>query len=115
MTGPSASMSGLSPARRDNWTFDDCFPDDGIRVSRLTHVVLEEIAASCDREIASLWPSMKLVEDLGFDVLDRVELVLRLETEFGIEISDANAEAWLTIGNVVSSVRILVMAQTAKS
>lgn len=40
-------------------------------------------------------------DDLGADSLDIVELVMELEDEFSIEISDEHAEKITTIGNAV--------------
>uniref|UniRef100_A0AC34G649 Acyl carrier protein n=1 Tax=Panagrolaimus sp. ES5 TaxID=591445 RepID=A0AC34G649_9BILA len=34
----------------------------------------------------------RFVEDLGFDSLDHVEIVMALEDEFGFEIPDKDAE-----------------------
>ncbi|MEQ9363111.1 MAG: acyl carrier protein, partial [Leptospirales bacterium] len=39
-------------------------------------------------------------DDLGADSLDTVELVMALEEEFGIEISDEDAEKIQTVGDV---------------
>ncbi len=39
-------------------------------------------------------------KDLGADSLDTVELVMALEEEFGIEISDEDAEKIQTVGDV---------------
>ena len=41
-------------------------------------------------------------EDLGADSLDVVELVMELEDEFGLEISDEDAEKITKVGEVVS-------------
>jgi acyl carrier protein len=41
------------------------------------------------------------VDDLGADSLDTVELVMALEEEFGIEISDEDAEKIITIGDAI--------------
>ena len=40
------------------------------------------------------------VNDLGADSLGIVELILELEDEFDIEISDEHAEKMLTVGDV---------------
>lgn len=42
------------------------------------------------------------VEDLGADSLDTVELVMAFEEEFGIEISDEDAEKIKTVNDAVS-------------
>jgi acyl carrier protein len=41
-------------------------------------------------------------EDLGADSLDVVELVMELEDEFDMEISDEDAEKISTVGEVVA-------------
>ena len=41
-------------------------------------------------------------EDLGADSLDVVELVMELEDEFDMEISDEDAEKINTVGDVVT-------------
>jgi len=42
------------------------------------------------------------VEDLGADSLDTVELIMEFEDEFGIEISDEQAEQISTVGEAIS-------------
>ena len=41
------------------------------------------------------------VEDLGADSLDQAELVLALEDEFSLQISDKESENLLTVGKVI--------------
>ena len=43
-----------------------------------------------------------LVEDLGADSLDAVELIMALESEFGLEIDDDSAQQAKTIGELVA-------------
>ena len=46
----------------------------------------------------------RLIEDLGMDSLDLVELVMAIEDDFDTEISDADAENWVTIGDLYKQV-----------
>lgn len=46
-------------------------------------------------------PEAKFVEDLGADSLDTVELVMALEEEFDLEISDEDAEKLVTVQKAV--------------
>jgi len=50
-------------------------------------------------------PEASLVEDLGADSLDMVEVVMAIEEEFNIEISDEDAEQVATVAAVVAYVR----------
>lgn len=43
----------------------------------------------------------KIMDDLGADSLDTVELVMALEERFGLEISDEEAEKLLTVEQVI--------------
>ena len=47
-------------------------------------------------------------EDLGADSLDIVEIVMALEEEFDIEISDDEAEQAKTVGDVVNYLETVV-------
>ena len=53
-------------------------------------------------ERGSLVPEANLLDDLGADSLDVVELVMALEEEFGIEVPDADVENIRTIGDIVT-------------
>ena len=46
----------------------------------------------------------RLIDDLGADSLDVIELVMGVEEEFGIEIPDVEAERLVTVGDFISYV-----------
>lgn len=50
---------------------------------------------------AEVTPEASFKDDLGADSLDVVELVMELEDEFDLEISDEDAEKVTTVGEVV--------------
>lgn len=54
-------------------------------------------------------PNARLIEDLGVDSLDTVELIMAFEEEFGIEVSDDAAERARTVEDI-----IVYLAQNAK-
>lgn len=46
-------------------------------------------------------PEASFVDDLGADSLDQVELIMAMEDEFGISISDEEAEKIATVRNAI--------------
>jgi acyl carrier protein len=50
------------------------------------------------------------IEDLAATSLDIVETIMSLEDEFGVEISDRDAEKLQTVGDVVALIRTKVPA-----
>jgi acyl carrier protein len=41
------------------------------------------------------------LESLGVDSLDRIEIVMKLEEEFSVQINDRDAESFMTVGNII--------------
>ncbi|MBP3208026.1 MAG: acyl carrier protein [Campylobacter sp.] len=66
-------------------------------------VVVDQLSVSAD----AVKLESKIIEDLGADSLDVVELVMALEEKFGIEIPDSEAEKLLSIQDVVTFVENL--------
>ena len=54
-----------------------------------------------DLDEESVTESSVLTDDLGADSLDLVDLIMTLEEEFDVEISDEDAESVKTVGDVV--------------
>jgi len=64
--------------------------------------VKEIVAEELGSEASIVTPTARFVEDLGADSLDVVELVMRFEEEFEIEIPDEDAEKITTVGDAIS-------------
>ena len=62
---------------------------------RVQNVVSEQLGV--DLEKVTL--EAEFVQDLNADSLDLVELIMQLEEEFGVEISDEQAESIVTVGD----------------
>ncbi len=65
---------------------------------RVIEIIVEQLGVS--EEEVTLEASF--VDDLGADSLDLVELIMALEEEFGLEISDEDAEKIQTVQDVVN-------------
>lgn len=64
---------------------------------RVKEIVCEQLGVS-DEEVN---PEASFIEDLGADSLDIVELVMALEEEYEMEISDEDAEKIKTVNDVI--------------
>ena len=62
--------------------------------------VRELVSEQLGVDRADMTPSAKILDDLGADSLDVVELVMALEEAFDIEIPDEDAEMMNTLGDV---------------
>ena len=67
-------------------------------LERVTKVIVDRLGV--DESEVKLEASFR--EDLGADSLDVVELVMELEDEFDMEISDEDAEKIATVGDAIS-------------
>jgi len=50
-------------------------------------------------------PEARLVDDLGADDLDLIELTMALEEKFNIEVPDEDAKKFLTVDQVVKYIQ----------
>ena len=55
---------------------------------------------SCGEDVITMEAS--LIDDLGADSLDTVELIMELEKEFNISIPDDQAEKIATVGDAIA-------------
>ncbi|HEX9156783.1 MAG TPA: acyl carrier protein [Syntrophales bacterium] len=65
---------------------------------KVKDIIVEQLKV--DRDEVTLEASF--IEDLGADSLDLVELILAMEEEFGLEISDEDAEKIQTVQDAVN-------------
>jgi acyl carrier protein len=66
--------------------------------TKVREIISEQLGVSVDQ----VTPEASFIEDLGADSLDIVELVMALEEEYGMEISDEEAEKIRTVKDVVN-------------
>lgn len=62
--------------------------------------VRQVIAKLSGKEPEALQPEMELVSDLGIDSPKALELLVELEEALGVEISDEDAAAMETVGDI---------------
>jgi acyl carrier protein len=63
---------------------------------RIRTIVVEQLGV----EASDVTPNANILDDLGADSLDVVELVMALEEEFDIEVPDEAVESIRTIGDM---------------
>ena len=63
--------------------------------------VREIVAEQLERDVNEVTNEASFIDDLGADSLDIVELVMKMEEEFGIEIPDEEAEKIKTVNDVI--------------
>lgn len=75
--------------------------EQGSVEERLKRIISEQLGVDESQVV----PSASFEEDLNADSLDLVELIMSLEEEFGIEISEEDAEKLRTVGDATEYIR----------
>ncbi len=78
----------------------------------ISEKVNSTLAAEFELELASISPDKRLIEDLGLDSLDSVDLIAALERSFKVKCPEAEARQMRTVGDIHSFIERL---QAAKS
>ncbi len=69
--------------------------------------IQEMLAEALNVPVEKVTPDAKIVDDLGADSLDVVELLSQLEDEFGIVIPDDEVEGLVTVADVAAELEKL--------
>ena len=69
--------------------------------NRVKEIIVEQLGVN-ENEVT---PEAKFVDDLGADSLDLVELVMALEEEYNLEITDEDAEKIQTVGDAIEYIK----------
>ncbi|RMF25373.1 MAG: acyl carrier protein [Deltaproteobacteria bacterium] len=70
-------------------------------MSSVTDKVIEIVCEQLTLDRSQVTPESSFLEDLGADSLDIVQLIMALEEEYHLEISDEDAEKIRTIQDIV--------------
>jgi len=68
---------------------------------KVKSIIMEQLGVDDDE----VTPTASFTDDLGADSLDQVELVMALEEEFNLEISDEEAEKIKTVQDAVNYIQ----------
>lgn len=66
------------------------------------------LAEALNLPVEKVTPDAKIVDDLGADSLDVVELLSQLEDEYGVVIPDEEVESLITVGDVAAELEKLI-------
>ena len=69
--------------------------------------IVELIAEKLCKKTEQVTMSARLVEDLGADSLDVVELIMAFEDEFGVSLPDEDIATMKTVGDIVNYINKL--------
>ncbi|MHB1315263.1 MAG: acyl carrier protein [Christensenellales bacterium] len=78
----------------------------------ITEKVIEILALHLEIDPAKITPDSVLTEEFDIDSLDIVELIMNLENEFDIEITDDNLPAVRTVQDIVQYIANSLQKQT---
>jgi len=70
-------------------------------VDRIKKIICEQLDVAEEDVV----PSASFVDDLGADSLDQVELIMAMEEEFNVSITDEDAEKIVTVQNAIDYVK----------
>ena len=78
---------------------------------RVKNLIVEQLGVNREQ----VTENASFTEDLGADSLDCVELVMATEEEFGIYISEEDAEKLTTVGKAIEYLRKVAVKEAKES
>ncbi|MCL2856935.1 MAG: acyl carrier protein [Oscillospiraceae bacterium] len=66
-------------------------------LDKVKKILVEQL----DVEESAIAPESSIIDDLGADSLDIVDMVMSLEEEFDVEIPDEEIESMKTVGDII--------------
>ena len=79
--------------------------------NRIKKIISEQLGVK-EEEVTD---KASLIDDLGADSLDTVELIMALEEDFEIEIPDEDAGSIKTVGEIIKYIENKIQNQKTKS
>lgn len=76
--------------------------------NKIKEIIAETLSQTMNIDIDEVVPKALFVTDLGADSLDIVELIMRMEEEFYIEIDDDESYEIVTVGDMIDCVQGLL-------
>ncbi|MCR3906705.1 acyl carrier protein [Peloplasma aerotolerans] len=70
---------------------------------RIKEMIMEELNVPEEK----ITMQARLAEDLGADSIDAVELIMNIEDEFSVQVSDEEAQNIKTVGDLVNYIEAL--------
>ena len=74
-------------------------------MSDIAEKIIKIICEQLSVEDSEVVPDASFVDDLGADSLDQVELIMAMEEEFNVSISDEDAETIRTVQDAIDFVK----------
>ena len=72
--------------------------------AKVKEIIVEELGV----EESEVTNDASFIEDLGADSLDTVELIMKFEEEFDIDIADEDAENLTTVGKAIEYLNTII-------
>lgn len=70
-------------------------------IDRVIKIISEQLELDSDRKLTE---ATSVVDDLGADSLEVIELVMKMEEEFGVEMPEEETSKLKTVGDIVKAI-----------